>query len=159
MTNVPIYAKHFSANELDLESVIFKLCHPRGGEWRMDKARSVERDYRRWLYMHVVYPDVNLVPTEDIDEMWHTHILDTEAYAADCSVMFGHYLHHFPYAGMLGEGDMEIHRKRAEQTGVIYKALFGVELNGLPVECTNCCDTAPAGTRRPRIADLQLLEA
>ena len=37
-----------------------------------------------------------LVPTLEIDEFWHNHILYTQRYTEDCLNIFGHYLHHEP---------------------------------------------------------------
>lgn len=131
----------FIANELNLDAVIFKLCHERGdAKWSLARARKAVEDYRRWLFLHKIYPKAKLVPTQDIDEVWHTHILDTMAYGPDCERMFGHFLHHFPYAGMRGATDMSSHQVNAAETARLYRQTFGEDLLGLPVECTNCCD-------------------
>lgn len=37
--------------------------------------------------------------------MWHTHILDTELYFVQTALLFGHYLHHFPFFGKRDEAD------------------------------------------------------
>lgn len=37
-----------------------------------------------------------LVPTREIDEFWHNHILYTREYARDCECIFGKFLHHDP---------------------------------------------------------------
>jgi hypothetical protein len=38
-----------------------------------------------------------LVPGLLVDTMWHTHMLDSRKYMADCDAVFGTYLHHWPY--------------------------------------------------------------
>jgi hypothetical protein len=40
------------------------------------------------------------VPCEIVDEIWHSHILDTRAYDRDCRSIVGTFLHHYPYFGM-----------------------------------------------------------
>ena len=44
----------------------------------------------------MLYPDEVLVPTKDMDEFWHMHILHTKFYMKDCQNLFGRYLHHTP---------------------------------------------------------------
>lgn len=36
------------------------------------------------------------MPTVDIDDVWHLHVLDTSRYMKDCEAIFGEYLHHTP---------------------------------------------------------------
>jgi hypothetical protein len=61
--------------------------------------------YRKFLALNVRYPGRKVCPTGPVDEFWHAHILDTMAYAADCHVLFGGLLHHFPYFGTRGDAD------------------------------------------------------
>lgn len=83
--------------DLDLERIVQKLAvQP---DWSLARARRAEFDYRRLLNLRVQYPGTPLVPTRDIDEVWHGHILDTRAYAADCELLFGGFLHHSPAFG------------------------------------------------------------
>lgn len=82
---------------VDLERIVQKLAVQPG--WSLARAREAELDYRRFLNLRVQYPGTSLVPTHDIDEVWHGHILDTRAYAADCERLFGGFLHHAPSFG------------------------------------------------------------
>ena len=68
-------------------------------EMNIDQIHTAIHQYRKFLTLNVRYPGMNLVPTEDIDQIWHTHILDTENYASDCKKLFGKFLHHHPYFG------------------------------------------------------------
>lgn len=43
----------------------------------------------RLLALRLAYPEVDIVPCRLVDEMWHRHILDTQAYAEDCERIFG----------------------------------------------------------------------
>ena len=97
---------HQSIQDLDLRRIIWKMADPDEGKgFTPQMLARAELDYRRFLHLHVLFPEVDLVPTEMIDEVWHQHILDTNAYAADCEKIFGHFLHHYPYFGMEGEED------------------------------------------------------
>ena len=44
-----------------------------------------------------------LPPSEEVDEFWHNHILDTRKYKQDCEQIFGFYLEHYPYFGIDGK--------------------------------------------------------
>jgi len=75
--------------------------------------------YRRFL--SIAAEGVRVVPTEDIDRVWHAHILHTDAYARDCERVFGFFFHHNPIAAEhadLNEGDFAA-------TGNAYAARFG----------------------------------
>lgn len=58
-----------------------------------------------FLFLTFLYPTISIVPTKNIDAFWHTHILDTALYAIHCDILFGKFLHHFPYFGVRGEQD------------------------------------------------------
>ena len=81
---------------LDLTSVRIKLNEKLGWSW--DQARRVEGDYKRFLYAltHKRPDDLLSPPTQEVDEFWHQHILDTRKYREDCETIFGHYVDHTP---------------------------------------------------------------
>lgn len=64
--------------------------------WQLADAKRCEALYKRFLLLFKLYPGEALVPTRDIDEFWHNHILHTKNYHEDCRRIFGHYLHHTP---------------------------------------------------------------
>jgi hypothetical protein len=49
-----------------------------------------------FLYLMYLYPEQPIIPTREIDIVWHFHILDTRKYAFDCKILFGYFLHHRP---------------------------------------------------------------
>jgi hypothetical protein len=117
---------------LDLESVKLRVMDPELGEgWTREYADSIEAAYRTYLTMLVKYQDdaEDILLSEDVDEFWHTHILQTRKYAEDCQNMFGNFLHHEPH---VGERTAEVHEKRAalaEKTKRLYEQEFGDEHN------------------------------
>jgi hypothetical protein len=50
--------------------------------------------YRKFLGLAAKYPDVELSPARDIDEVWHLHMLQPRAYSEDCNRIFGSILDH-----------------------------------------------------------------
>lgn len=89
---------------LDLSNVRRKLENPEDGKsYSGERLDVIELEYRRYLALQLAYPDEDIVPCADVDEMWHRHILDTIAYRADCDAIFGRFLDHYPYFGMSSE--------------------------------------------------------
>ena len=98
----------FLAPRLDLTNVRMKLADPDEGKgYSQQHLDLMEGEYRRFLALHMMYPDADIVPCQLVDEIWHAHILDTAAYRADCDAIFGRFLDHFPYFGMRGEQDAQ----------------------------------------------------
>jgi len=117
-----------SIHALDLESVKQRVMDPELGEgWTQQYANSIETAYKNYLTMLVKFPDdaEDILLSEDVDEFWHTHILQTMKYAKDCQVVFGNFLHHDPH---VGERTAAHHEKRAalaEKTRELYARQFG----------------------------------
>jgi hypothetical protein len=128
MLEAPVAAR--SAAEavarLDLAPIRYKLMFREDGErWSRSKTERVERLYRCFLQLVAKNPDRAVVPTKEVDEFWHAHILDTRKYADDCDEMFGYFLHHFPYFGMRDDADRTALNEAFEETVKLYRAEFG----------------------------------
>ncbi|MBI2033956.1 MAG: hypothetical protein HYT13_02565 [Candidatus Liptonbacteria bacterium] len=84
----------------------YKLMHPTEGRgWSREKVDRVEVLYKRFLFL-AGSDSRPFMPTSEIDEMWHAHMLDTIKYREDCERIFGFFLDHFPYFGIRGEKDL-----------------------------------------------------
>jgi hypothetical protein len=111
---------------IDLTMVKMKIMDSREGKgWSKQKADGVEVAYKRYLFLFATREDIRVVPTLDIDALWHQHILDTRAYFSDCDTVFGTYMHHFPYFGMRGEADAADLNRSFRSTCALYKEVFG----------------------------------
>lgn len=130
--------------ELDLEPLKVKLqSKSEGPGWSLEKCDAVEVQYKRFLILCFKYENIGLVPSVDIDDFWHTHILDTRKYFDDCDQIFGRYLHHFPYLGLRGVEDEKNLRAKADETAKLYLAEFGAEYyaansSGMCKGCSSC---------------------
>ena len=112
--------------ELDLDPIKVRLMHKESGEgWSLEHANAVEKEYRRFLILMKKYPDEQSAPLMDVDTFWHYHILDTLKYAVDCQAVFGYFLHHFPYIGLRGEEDEQVHRSMGARMKELYEETFG----------------------------------
>lgn len=89
------------------------------------EAEFAEEEYRKFLTLKRLYPELEFVPSKLVDEFWHSHILDTRSYHADCERVFGHYLHHYPYFGIHDEKDREDLEETFGETQRIYERHFG----------------------------------
>ena len=100
-------------DELDLEPIKFQLVVKQG--WTLERADRVANEYVRNLQA-ITAGNTEIIPTQEVDEFWHTHILDTKKYAEDCEKFLGRFLHHFPYLGLRGIEDYNEWREKIIQT-------------------------------------------
>ena len=82
-----------------------------------------------FLALMLWHPTAVIVPSEAIDEVWHTHVLNTARYAADCETIFGRFKHHFPTFGQ-SEEVLEEQKKGQEETLRLFEEAFGAILDG-----------------------------
>ena len=118
-----------SVRELDVERIAWKVKNSsHGPEMNDEDIGMAINQYRKYLTLKIRYPNVNLVPTEDIDLIWHTHILDTENYALDCERLFGKFLHHKPYFGKFSEESQSEMGYFYDETSFLWEKEFGEKL-------------------------------
>jgi hypothetical protein len=75
----------------------------KGCGWTLPQAFRAIGRYKTFLFVSYLYPEVLLVPTPEIDRVWHVHILHTRKYRKDCEILFGHFIDHEPGSELLGE--------------------------------------------------------
>lgn len=113
-------------DELDLTMIKMKLMDAEEGQgWSRQFCDRVETEYRRYLALNRRYPGKSIVPSKVVDTFWHSHILDTQAYAPDCERLFGFFLHHYPYFGMRDDADALALGNAYDETLSLYEAHFG----------------------------------
>ncbi|MEM9935151.1 MAG: glycine-rich domain-containing protein-like [Bacteroidota bacterium] len=109
---------------LNLGPLFLQLTHKKKLGWSPDKAKKAVEDYKEFLYISYLYRDkinYTIVPSEEVDEVWHAHIMDTRKYYADCMSTFGEVLHHSPYLGLDEETGEEELLEAVHQTRTAYK--------------------------------------
>jgi hypothetical protein len=134
---------------IDFSPIRMKLEKNEHGEsWDKDKINEAELLYQAYLSLVLASWGVDLLiaPPVSADEFWHQHILDTRKYMEDCKILFGEYLHHFPYFGMRGEEDAKALRLASETMSQLldehfsqlaeYQDIFGKYISS--AECNNC---------------------
>lgn len=110
---------------IDFSNIVEKMVNHMG--WLRKDAVTVCGIYRNFLYLYKKYgKDYKLPPSEDMDEFWHLHILDTKKYRKDCDAIFGEYFDHYPYFGI----DAQTSFKDLEDAFEIMQKLYAKEFNG-----------------------------
>ena len=95
----------------------------RDRRWTLGFTRSAIREYRRFSFLAVVSP-TPVTPSEEIDEIWHQHLIYSRDYWEHwCRDVLRQPLHHDPTRG----GAVEQSRFRAQyaDTLALYEAYFG----------------------------------
>jgi len=128
--------------DLDLEPIMVKIMDEEEGlGWSLDLTKRVAEEYKKYLLLCLMYPNEALIPSSHVDDFWHFHILDTLKYQEDCKMIFGYFLHHFPYFGMRGKQDEDNLKKAWENSCTIYVENFGPmdsEIWQSSKRCPNC---------------------
>lgn len=121
---------------LDFSMIKEKLCKSEeqcGHGWEQQRADEAIAWYRKFLKLAVL-TDAYIVPTKDIDQVWHTAILFTRKYAEDCQKVYGRFLHHQP---TIGQGD---NHEDVEETINLFIKHFGESpMDKLHWCCFNNC--------------------
>lgn len=83
---------------LDFTGIKNRLCDPsRNYKLTNERAVAAEARYKTLLNaMKGGATDIKSLLTDDIDEFWHLHILDTIQYRSDCHTIFGTFIEHIP---------------------------------------------------------------
>jgi hypothetical protein len=91
---------------LNLSPIAAYLMNPQNGYgWNRQQAFRAIRRYKTFLFINYLYPQIFLVPTQEIDRVWHCHILHTRQYRQDCEMLFGYFIDHEPDSELWGEAN------------------------------------------------------
>lgn len=104
-------------------SFVGRLARENG--WTEVQARSVVREYRRFLYLAATAEEM-VTPSDAVDQAWHLHLVYTRSYWDGlCRDVLGFPLHHEPTAG--GPAERARFVAAYEATLARYRAVFGEE--------------------------------
>lgn len=88
--------------ELEWEPIAHQLMQD---GWTRQQAMYAISCYKMFLFLVYLHPQMLLVPTQEIDRVWHCHILHTRKYFQDCLRLFGRFIHHEPNSMLWLQGD------------------------------------------------------
>jgi len=129
--------------EWDFSLAVRKLQEPSYGSWTEKRALKAVEDYKRYLAITKTLNGYQLVPNGDLDEVWHLHLLDTRRYVDDCYTLFGGFLHHYPYYGMLDEENKQNWLDNQEFSSDLWNKLFSETLYSESSEAMKCPQACP----------------
>jgi hypothetical protein len=108
---------------LNLSPIAAYLINPQNGYgWHQRQTFRAIRRYKTFLFVSYLYPNMRLVPTQDVDRVWHCHLLHTRKYRGDCELLFGYFIDHEPESGVWGEANQTLDTAFAQTQALI--ALF-----------------------------------
>lgn len=107
--------------QLDLESIAEQLMQ---SGWSRQQTSSAIKHYRMFLFLIYLHPNSQLVPTQEIDFVWHCHILNTRKYRKDCQMLFGRYIDHEPDSQFCGKVNSISLDTAFEQTQALFEQYF-----------------------------------
>lgn len=145
---------------LDLEPIAFLLMHPeKGVRWTREKTVQAIAHYKMFLLLHYLYSDKKLVPTVEIDVVFEHHFSDSAKYRQDCNDLFGYFVDHNPYFGLLDEADEKNWLAAFAETKFLFEQHFGTDvLAAVNLQLTNPARCEPPKQPqqiRPRVANIQ----
>ena len=108
---------------LDLKSVQEKFAARKSWWWKLWRSsQQIESQYRQFLFLMAHHPDKTVVPwSEDLDDFWRLHSLNTTKYAADCNSIAGRSIPYKPSLFRRSRGQAT----ECEETRKLYLASFG----------------------------------
>ena len=133
---------------MNFDRIGWKLVNGSNNTLTKDEVRKSIEQYKKFLELKRKYPNLELVPTEEIDSVWHAHILDTKNYAKDCELLFGKFLHHAPYFGPYGHESQDDMKDWFKETSNVWKKEYGEVLEEpLRFRCRDKKCHAPSNCR------------
>ncbi|APO72359.1 hypothetical protein IE4872_PD01842 (plasmid) [Rhizobium gallicum] len=92
--------------------------------WSSEFTQRVIQEYKRFIYLLCVSAET-LTPSQDVDEVWHLHLIYTRDYWIDfCRDVLGREIHHDPTEG--GAVESAKYRNCYRRTKVRYREEFNM---------------------------------
>lgn len=110
--------------ELDepTSSLTFTNRLARENGWTIEYAIRAVHEYKKFIFMLCI-ADHSLTPSDQVDQVWHLHLLYTQSYWVDfCKNTIDKQIHHGPTKG--GKTESDKYNDLYEKTLQLYKTLF-----------------------------------
>ncbi len=119
---------------LNLSLIAAYLMNPTNGcGWNRQQAFRAIRRYKTFLFVNYLYPQIFLVPTPEIDRVWHSHILHTRQYRQDCEMLFGRFIDHEPDSEFRDDANrqnLDAAFARTQALLALFEGYFEAEVTG-----------------------------
>ncbi len=113
-----------STFELDDPTISFTFTDrlARENGWKLEYALRTIVEYKKFMFL-LCLADFPLTPSDQVDQVWHLHLLYTQSYWVDfCKETLNKQIHHGPTKG----GDVENQKfsNYYDKTKELYKSIF-----------------------------------
>jgi hypothetical protein len=90
--------------------------------WTMEYSLRAIEEYKKFIFLLVIAQHP-LTPSDQVDQVWHLHLLYTESYWVDfCEHTLGRKIHHGPTKG--GETEKLKYTDWYQKTKEVYRSMF-----------------------------------
>lgn len=109
--------------QFDLSGIKTALMRShQGKEWTNEQIDLAIARYLYFLFLTYLHPAQILIPSPDVDFVWHEHILhDTRKYTRDCQMLFGNPVHHARQSQLWDNAIQENARIATQQTRSLFE--------------------------------------
>lgn len=126
-------------------------------EYTHDRLESAVERYKKFLSLAYKYGEEPLVPTKEIDMIWHLHMLHPQAYFNDCMAFFGYILDHKATSGA-AEDEQAAQFASLKATSVLWKQEYGedymADASSCMAEAASCMADTKCQTRSHELGSL-----
>ncbi len=143
--------------KLDFGPIADKLMHSEEGQnWTQKQTTQALLRYMMFLFLLNLYPNQNIIPTTEIDKVWHHHILtDINKYINDCEMLFGRLINHSSYPQL--EDDLNTRQINISQTQELFQKHFEVQiLAGIQDNKFSRCEPRPCKEQSQKNLDFKV---
>lgn len=125
----PLATDHFlnRLSSLELGFIANQLTNP------LIEIHGAINRYKMYLCLLYLYPDIRLIPTQEVDLIWHQHLLHELRYRQHCLFLFGYIVNHYQYSCVILENEayQQILDTSFSITCLLYRRHFGLNLQNL----------------------------
>ena len=141
--------------KIDFSPIVAYLQREEKNNWTESKALSELENFKAFLALCGI-AKFSVVPTKDVDEVWHCAILHTKFYFDLCYLLYGRYIHHQPSNGTTESRERD--QSNFRKTGELFKKMTGRSYAQTKTSCCNHCSsctncTAIAGKTHANCCD------
>ena len=131
-------------------------------EYNWTEARASHSVDRYEKLFKLFGKGASIVPTKEIDDVWHIHMLDPVSYYESCMAYHGKLIGHNPALEDSEEEQSKLHSQFLATAG-IWKEAYGEEYSGAAADCDgpdhSCLECSTGPERLCRTASLEVIEA
>lgn len=111
-------------DSLNFDYLIKRVVYMHG--YSRKQAEKLSHQYKNFLFLIKKYDGhEKIIPSQEIDDFWHEHILYTVQYRKDSEMFLGKYLEHKPDTPWRGREVLEEYERQFSRTQELYKKEFG----------------------------------